>query len=284
MAEFDARLTPARGDVAAVRLKGVVQASRYAEGKVFTVGAGVAALRASPGATTRLETQLFFGERFTVYDTKDGWAWGQCAFDDYVGYVEESDLTPAKAEPTHRVTTLFSQVYAMGEVKSAALRHLPMNAKLAVVAGGQKFAELATGGFVPVAHIATLDAKAADFVSVAEQFLGVPYLWGGRSPDGIDCSGLVQCALERSGIAAPRDSDLQERELGAAVASGVEGSLRRGDLVFWSDHVGIMSDAQTLLHANSHYMMVAKEALAAVIARAGASGSVVTSVRRLPAQ
>ena len=284
MADFDARLTPARGDLAAAHLKGVVQASRYVEGKVFAVGAGVAALRANPSATARLETQLFFGERFTVYDTKDGWAWGQCAFDGYVGYADERDLMPAKAEPTHRVTTLFSQVYAAGEVKSAALRHLPMNAKLAVVGAGQKFAELATGGFVPIAHVAALGAKAADFVSVAEQFLGVPYLWGGRSPDGIDCSGLVQCALERAGVAAPRDSDLQERELGAAVANGVEGPVRRGDLIFWADHVGIMSDAHTLLHANSHHMTVAKEPLAGVIARNGASGNPVTSVRRLPGQ
>src|SRR5262249_15467666 len=161
------------------------------------------------------------------------------------------DLGGEGPPATHRVTSDFSHIYASGDVKAAALRRLPMNAKLAVAGNAGRFAALVTGGFVPAAHIAPLGVHAADFVAVAEGLMGTPYLWGGRSPDGIDCSGLVQTALERSGVSAPRDSDMQERVLGTAVIGGIAAPLRRGDLVFWVDHVGIMSDERTFLHANS---------------------------------
>jgi cell wall-associated NlpC family hydrolase len=281
MADFDARVTPARADVAAAHLKGAVEAARFVEGRVLAVGVGIAALRSAASETARLETQLFFGEGFTVYDAKDGWAWGQCAFDSYVGYVHERDLVPAGPAATHRITAPFSHVYAADDVKAAALRRLPMNAKVAIAAAGDRFAALAGGGFVPAPHIAPLDHQGGDFVAHAERLLRAPYLWGGRSADGIDCSGLVQAALECTGVAAPRDSDMQERELGVAVEGGVGARLQRGDLVFWADHVGIMTNAAALLHANSHHMAVAKEPLALVIARAEAKGSRVTLVRRL---
>lgn len=278
MLKFDARLTPARGDVAAAHLKGAVEAQRFVEGRLMTVNVGIAALRAAAQSTSRLETQLFFGERFTVYDVADGWAWGQSALDDYVGYVEVRALTDANVSATHRVTAVFTQIYEGADVKAPARLHVPMNAKLAVAPCEGKFAALAGGGFVPRAHVAPLNEAVDDFVAVAEELLGVPYLWGGRAPDGIDCSGLVQSSLERTCIWAPRDSDLQEKTLGEAVAG--TSPFKRGDLVFWADHVGIMSDARTLLHANSHHMKVAKEPLDAVIARAKALGNAVTSVRR----
>lgn len=284
MPDFDARLTPARKDVAAAHLRGAVHAARFVEGIVFAADRGVVALRAKPSATSRLETQLFFGELFAVYDEDDDWAWGQCAFDGYVGYVERRMLGPQHGAATHRVGAFFSHIYAEADVKAPARCQLPMNAKLSVSSLGPKFATLSNGGFVPLAHIAPLGQAAADFVSVAEQLLGVPYLWGGRSPDGIDCSGLVQSALERAGVNAPRDSDMQERALGREVPGGAKAALRRGDLVFWSDHVGIMCDGEALLHANSHHMMVAKEKLADVVARNLAADSAVTSVRRLSAQ
>jgi cell wall-associated NlpC family hydrolase len=281
MAEFDVRLTPARDDIAAAHLKGAVRAARYVEGRVLAADDGAVALRAKPSALSRLETQLLFGEKFTVYDEADGWAWGQCAFDGYVGYVERRFLGAPHGAATHRVSARFSHIYEAGEVKSPATGRLPMNAKLSVSQVGPKFAALSGGGFVPVAHIALIDEVCADFVSIAEQLLGVPYLWGGRSPDGIDCSGLVQNALERCGVDAPRDSDMQEHALGHDVLGGLKSQLRRGDLVFWSDHVGIMCDGATMLHSNSRHMMVAKERLFDVVARNEAAGSIVTSVRRL---
>lgn len=284
MAEFDARLTPARDDIAAAHLKDVIRAARYVEGTVLAADHGAVSLRAKPSAASRLETQVLFGEQFTMYDEADGWAWGQCAFDGYVGYVERRLLGAPHGAPTHRVNARFSHIYAAGEVKAPAIRQLPMNAKLSVMQMGAKFAALSSGGFVPVAHIVPIDEVCAEFVSVAEQMLGAAYLWGGRSPDGIDCSGLVQIALERCGVDAPRDSDMQERALGQGVSGGVKSVLRRGDLVFWSDHVGIMCDGETMLHANSHHMMVAKERLGGVVARNEAAGSAVTSVRRLSGQ
>jgi cell wall-associated NlpC family hydrolase len=283
MPEYDARLTPARSDLAAAHLKGIVAAPRYVEGRTLGAIQGVAALRASPSVASRLETQIFFGEHFTVYDERDGWAWGQCAFDGYVGHVERALLGPVQGEATHRVSARFTQTYAAGEVKASAHGALPMNAKLVVTAVGAKFATLACGRFVPLAHIAPLSEVAHDFVAIAEQMLGAPYLWGGRAPDGIDCSGLVQSSLERCGVNAPRDSDMQERALGREVPGCAGAVLRRGDLVFWSDHVGIMCDGATLLHANSHHMMVAKEPLADVVARNAAVGGAVTSVRRMGA-
>jgi len=279
MLKLDARLTPARGDLAASHLKGKVEATRFVEGRLMTVHVGITALRAAAQARSRLETQLFFGERFTVYDVSDGWAWGQSDLDNYVGYVDPRALSEENLNATHRVTAVFTQVYERADVKAPALLHLPMNAKLAVEPGEGKFAALASDGFVPRVHIAPLEKAAADFVSVAEELLGVPYLWGGRAPDGIDCSGLVQTALERTCIYAPRDSDLQETALGEAIEHGTS-RLKRGDLVFWGDHVGIMSDERTLLHANSHHMKVAMEPLQTVIARAAALGNAVTSVRR----
>jgi cell wall-associated NlpC family hydrolase len=138
---------------------------------------------------------------------------------------------------------------------------------------------VAPDGFVVEQHLEPLAAVAPDFVAVAERFLCAPYLWGGKSVAGIDCSGLVQVACTMAGIAAPRDTDMQERELGTRLA-GIE-ALARGDLVFWKGHVGIMLDGARLLHANAHHMMTAVEPLAEAVARIASRGSSVTSIRRI---
>ena len=118
-------------------------------------------------------------------------------------------------------------------------------------------------------HLAPIGAGfETDAAGVALRFLGAPYLWGGRESLGLDCSGLVQQALAACGKACPRDTDMQAG-IGVAVAPG---DLARGDLVFWKGHVGMMLDAERMVHANGHHMATVVEPLAEAIARIEAAG------------
>jgi hypothetical protein len=230
-----------------------------------------------PGA--QRATQLLHGETFTVYERRaDGRAWGQAALDGYVGYVDACHLGRAVGTG-RRVTALWSHLYARPDVKAAVKHELPFLAEIPVSGTSGIFCKLRGGGFVPHAHLEPVEG---DFVAQAERFVGVPYLWGGRSARGVDCSGLVQIALLATGRVAPRDTDMQAALLGCDI--GARTPLRRGDLVFWKGHVGIMRDAETLLHANAHHMAVAAEPLAAVTARVAAAGAgAITARRRLEA-
>jgi cell wall-associated NlpC family hydrolase len=285
---FDPRLTPARPDLAAAHLRGRIAAGRYAEGMLMRVVATHAALRREPRSDASLDTELLAGEAFITYETdENGFAWGQSVGDGYVGYVAREDLDPQAPEPTHRVTALRSPLYPGPSLKLPTQRFLSLNARLHVAAIEGAYARIACGthggGYVHTAHIAPLDALEDDPVAVAERFLHTPYLWGGRTSIGLDCSGLVQLSLATAGIYAPRDADMQEERLGEALAIDEElAHLRRGDLVFWKGHVGIMCDAETLLHSNGHHMATAREPLAKARKRiAENSYGPITSIRRL---
>lgn len=222
-------------------------------------------------------SQLLRGERFAVVDSSGGWAWGYSLHDRYVGYVPVDDLGPT-TDPSHIVATPAALVFAAADIKSTVREWLPMGARLA--ATGEDGAFIAVdNGFVHRRHVAALDEPAPDFVEVAARLTGVPYRWGGRSGDGIDCSGLLQLALGFAGIAAPRDSDMQAAALGSPIGEGV--LLRRGDLVFLPGHVGIMADDTHLLHANAYWMRVVTEPLADVLARQPEDKGI-TALRRLP--
>lgn len=285
---FDPRLTPARPDLAAAHLRGRVAAGRYAQGTLMRVVATHAALRREPRSDASLDTELLAGEAFIAYETdENGFAWGQSVGDGYVGYVAREDLDPQAPEPTHRVTALRSPLYPGPSLKLPTNRFLSLNARLHVsaVEGGYARIDCGShgGGYVHTAHIAPLDALEDDPVAVAERFLHTPYLWGGRTSIGLDCSGLVQLALAAAGIDAPRDADMQEARLGEALAiDDALAHLRRGDLVFWKGHVGIMCDGETLLHANGHHMATAREPLATARARIAENRyGPITSIRRL---
>ena len=241
-----------------------------------------APLRHAPSPDAPLDTEALKGERVTVYEIDEGWARSRLETDGYVGYLPASALGPAGPAPTHKVAALRTLVFPGPSIKLPPVEALPLGARLAVARLEGPFAITVSGGYLPARHLAPLDAMESDFVAVAERFLGAPYLWGGKTSLGLDCSGLVQVALAACGIASPRDSLMQERALGQPLALSAElPILRRGDLVFWMGHVGIVRDEATLIHANAFHMAVAIEPVAEAIARIRAAGGEVTSVRRL---
>ncbi len=276
----DRRLTPARPDLAAEHLRGTVEAARYVPGRPMRVVEATAALRRAPAPDAPLDTEALHGETATIYEvTDEGWAWGQLDHDGYVGWMPASALIDAPATPTHRVSTLRTFLYPGPSIKLPPVAALSLGSRVAVERMQGDFA-VTRHGAVFARHLVPAGEVEPDFVAVAERFVGVPYLWGGRTSLGLDCSGLAQVALGAAGIAAPRDSDMQENALGRPLPAGA--SLQRGDLVFWKGHVGIMQDPQTLLHANGHFMLVTSEPFAEAVARIEAKGGgPVTSLRRL---
>jgi cell wall-associated NlpC family hydrolase len=273
---LDPRLTPARPDLAAAHLRGQVEAARFVEGRPARIVAPSAALRRRPEAGAPWETEALHGETATVYEAREGWAWVQLDRDSYVGYLDAAALG-ATETPTHRVAALRTHAYPGPSVKPPHVFALSLGARLRIAGRTGDFLVDGEGRHYWARCLAAVDSIEPDFVAVAEMFLNAPYLWGGRTSQGVDCSGLTQAALTAAGVAAPRDSDMLEK-LGAPV----EAPLRRGDLVFWKGHVGLMRDAETLLHANGHHMAVVSEPLAAARARISASGGgEITSIRRL---
>lgn len=282
----DPRRTAARPDLAAAALRGTVEAPRYVEGIRRQVTDAVAPLRRRPSPDGPLDTELLYGETVVVYDEDaEGWSWVQADVDAYVGYVPSASLGPVGNPATHKVATLRTYLYPGPSIKLPPLKLLSMGSRL--VAGEQKDRFVSVGeGFVFADHLADLAVREEDPVSVAERFVGVPYLWGGRTTLGCDCSGLVQQALAACGVEAPRDSDMQERELGEPVDIRADlGGLRRGDLVFWKGHVGLMRDPATLLHATGRFMLTVTEPLDEACRRILAAGDgPVTTIRRLNPQ
>ncbi|MEG9529744.1 MAG: NlpC/P60 family protein, partial [Hyphomicrobiales bacterium] len=262
---LDPRLTPARADLADLRLHGRVTAARYVAAVSRRVTAPAAPLRRAPSDTAGLDTEALLGDAVDVYDEADGFAFVQLVRDGYVGYLPAASLGPAAPEPTHRVTALRTFLYPEPDLKRPVRAHLSLGARLVVT--GETDAYLETpGGFVFARHCAPVTAYAPDYAATAARLLGTPYLWGGRTSLGLDCSGLVQLCLDAAGLPCPRDADMQERDLGHALPRD-HANLRRGDFVFWRGHVGLMLDSETLIHANGHHMAVAAEPLAEAVAR-----------------
>jgi cell wall-associated NlpC family hydrolase len=280
--KLDKRRHIFRPDLADEALKGRVEAERFVEGtdaRVFLPA--VTPIHRAPSGDSMQISQVLFGEDVSVFEKANGWSWVQSKTDGYVGYVTSDTLTTSMPSTTHRVSALVTHLYPKADLKSMPAVAMPLNARLSVVDQNGDYLELASGGFVFAGHVKPLNEHDTDFVSVAERFIHTPYLWGGKSSAGIDCSGLVQVSLNACGIDAPRDSDMQEAELGTSLRVNDLDGLTRGDLVFWEGHVGIMQNATHLLHANGYHMMTVSEPLREAVDRIAAKGTPVTSIKRL---
>jgi cell wall-associated NlpC family hydrolase len=278
----DPRLTPARPDLAAQYLEGRIAAARFVAGEEFEISDGIAPLRSEPFSNAMLSTQALKGERATIYDRNgEGWAWGQLKRDGYVGWLPDRALVKPVAAATHRVTVTSTFAFPGPSIKLVPVDTLVMGATLSVLREDGAFAVTRDGWYLPLQHVGPLDRHEPDFVAVAERFVGTPYLWGGKSSLGTDCSGLVQVALNAAGTDCPRDSDMQQHNLGRALDPAESKQLRRGDLMFWNGHVAIVRDADTIVHANAHHMATVIENTNAAIARIEAAGNEIVAIKRL---
>ncbi len=269
---MDRRLTPATARVAHVSLRGRIDTPAWTEGEPLRVSMPLVDLLRAPGGAR--ERQLVLGEGFTVVDREHGHAFGFAEKDGYCGWLPQAALADTP-RPTHWVASVGTHLYPEPRSASKELGALPTGARVEVVGQVDKWAET-PAGYVPRSHLRVIGSWLADPVTVAEGFLGTPYLWGGNSRAGIDCSGLVQVAFAACGIAVAGDSDLQ-----AAQGTEVSGALQRGDLLFWNGHVALVFDDQRLIHANGFTMSVAYEGTGACIARIAAAEGPVTARRRM---
>ncbi len=267
----DRRLHAYRPDLADARLRGIVEAERYVEGEPAFVLSPVVDLKPQPDAEAGTDTQLLRGEAIRVYDRHDGWAYVQAELDGYVGYLPDAVIGKGAAGTTHIVTVPRTFCYPGAELRRPPLSALSMGSRLTITGDaetrGTRYLLTADGEAVIADHCRSIgEAEELDPVSIAVRFLETPYLWGGRSGFGIDCSGLVQLSHQMAGYRPPRDSDMQRDSYGSPVEVD---ALHRGDLVFWKGHVGLMEDPETLLHASGHTMSVTRENFSAAVARIG---------------
>ena len=279
---LDRRLHAFRPDLADMALQGQVDAERFVIGRSARVVQAVIGLRPQPDLSKGVDTQLLLGEEVRIFERRDGWCWIQAVSDGYVGYLPEASISETSAEPTHIVVPQRSPLYAETELRKPHVDVLSMGSRIHVVGEaetrGNRYVVLENGTALFATHVRPITSETrGDYVDVVARFIETPYLWGGRSGLGIDCSGLVQLAMLMVGRQAPRDTDMQAAGLGRPIERE---ELARGDLVFWKGHIAVMEDLETIIHANGHTMTVARENFAAAITRIGYLYGLPTSYRR----
>ncbi|TPJ44668.1 NlpC/P60 family protein [Mesorhizobium sp. B2-5-4] len=285
MTAHDPRLHAFRSDLADARLKGEVAADRFVAGRPARISVSVADIRKAPALDSGVNTQALFGDDVLVFENREGWAWIQAERDGYVGYVADAMLGERDHAPTHIISVPRTFLYPGPDLRFPISGQLSMGSTVTVTGAaetrGTHYALLPSGEALIAGHLQPIGEVAGDYVSVAETFLGTPYLWGGVSGFGIDCSGLVQLAMRMAGREVLRDSDMQANSVGEPLQPGPDYTgLRRGDLVFWKGHVAIMTGAETMIHANGHTMLASREGLKEAIARIGYLYGAPTGFRR----
>ena len=281
----DARLHAFRADLADARLQGEVTAERFVAGRPARIGVSVVDVRKAPRPGAGVNTQFLYGEEVRVFEAADGWAWVQGEQDGYVGYVPDTSIAGLEPAATHVVSVARTFVYPGADLRFPRSGELSMGSAVTIAGSaetrGTHYALLPSGEAVIARHVRPIAELSQDYVTVAEMFLGTPYLWGGSSGFGIDCSALVQLAMRMTGRGVLRDSDMQEKSIGELLDPGADlAGLRRGDLVFWKGHVAIMLDATRIIHASGHTMMVSVEELKPAITRIGYLYGPPTAYRR----
>ena len=291
---FDPRRHAVRPDLADSRLADLLPEDHaVVDGALEQVIAPVVPIFAQPDARVERASEALLGERVMVFEDRDGFSWCQLQTDGTVGYIPTAALSPDIAEPTHRLGALRSFVYATPDLHGAVSAALSMGSEVRVEEQDGDFSRIGPDEWVFTGHLLAADAAADDPVTVAAMFLHTPYLRGGRSSLGLDCSALVQRAFAACGRDLPRDSDMQagdaldwfDDSLGADWQEASEGAgtaLRGSDLLFWDGHVGLMVDEKHLIHASAHAMAVVTEPLAQAVARIEAAGAGLPTLVRRP--
>jgi cell wall-associated NlpC family hydrolase len=272
MNAHDGRLHAFRADLADERLRGKIEAERFVSGRLARISVPVADLRRTPRPDAAMDSQLLFGDDVRVFEESEGWAWVQAERDGYVGYVADTALGPVAGQARHVVGVPRTFLYPGPDMKLPRAGELSMGSRLTIIdfveTRGTRYAMLPSGEAIVAGHLAVKDAITDDYVAVVETLLNTPYLWGGNSGFGIDCSGLVQLSMRMAGRDVLRDTDMQAETIGSAVEAGLNYErLERGDLVFWKGHVAVMTDPENMIHANGHAMLVSREPLRAAIER-----------------